>query len=48
MTADILEEVGIQLDPETLKYYLRDICSEFSKDPNSYILDFFKKHPSIS
>lgn len=47
MAADILDEIGAELDPESLKYYLRDICSTFTKDPNPYILDFFKKHPNM-
>ncbi|KAL4429668.1 hypothetical protein ABPG74_017077 [Tetrahymena malaccensis] len=47
MAADILDELGVELDPESLKFYLRDICSYFKKDPNAYILDFYKKHPNL-
>lgn len=47
IAADILDEVGIELDPTTLTIYLKDITQRFVKNTTPYILDFHNKHPHI-
>lgn len=47
MAADLLEELGMEIDPESLRLFLGDIIGKFNSSNANYILDFRKKHAHI-
>ena len=47
MAADLLEELGMEIDPESVRLFLGDIIGKFKSSNANYILDFRKKHSQI-